>query len=228
MTAYWALDAIELARQLSSGADGPSDAEAARRLREDGPNELRDRQRLSRLDVLVRQVCSPLLLPLVFAAAASVATAAWLDAAIVLTIVVATVVIGCSREYRAQAAAAALGARLRTHATVVRDSRPRPVPAADLVAGDVVLLSAGSRGVEEGRTTFANTLRYVLITTSANLGSCSGSCRSRARCSRPSWGSRRSMSSQPSSSSGASIAPRPDSFSRTLPPAPATLARPVR
>jgi Mg2+-importing ATPase len=41
-------------------------------------------------------------------------------------------------------------------------------------AADFVLLERGldviRRGVEEGRTTFANTLKYVLITTSANLG----------------------------------------------------------
>ena len=41
-------------------------------------------------------------------------------------------------------------------------------------AADFVLLERGldviRRGVEEGRKTFANTLKYVLITTSANLG----------------------------------------------------------
>jgi Mg2+-importing ATPase len=41
-------------------------------------------------------------------------------------------------------------------------------------AADFVLLERGldviRRGVEEGRRTFANTLKYVLITTSANLG----------------------------------------------------------
>src|SRR4029079_11329063 len=41
-------------------------------------------------------------------------------------------------------------------------------------AADFVLLERGldviRRGIEEGRTTFANTLKYVLITTSANLG----------------------------------------------------------
>jgi P-type Mg2+ transporter len=41
-------------------------------------------------------------------------------------------------------------------------------------AADFVLLERGldviRRGIEEGRKTFANTLKYVLITTSANLG----------------------------------------------------------
>ena len=41
-------------------------------------------------------------------------------------------------------------------------------------AADFVLLERGldviRRGIEEGRRTFANTLKYILITTSANLG----------------------------------------------------------
>jgi P-type Mg2+ transporter len=45
-------------------------------------------------------------------------------------------------------------------------------------AADFVLLERGlaviRRGIEEGRKTFANTLKYVLITTSANLGNMVG------------------------------------------------------
>ena len=48
-----------------------------------------------------RQLRSPLLLLLVFAAGASVLTGEWLDASIVLTIVIATVAVGYSRECRA-------------------------------------------------------------------------------------------------------------------------------
>jgi magnesium-transporting ATPase (P-type) len=109
LAAYWALDVEELSKWLQSGPEGLSAARAAERLREYGPNELRKRRRLSRLDVLVRQLQSPLLLLLVFAAAASAVTGDWLDAGI-------------------------------------------------------------RRGIEEGRKTFANTLKYVLITSSANLG----------------------------------------------------------
>jgi Mg2+-importing ATPase len=144
MAAYWALDVTELARRLESSPEGLSGAEAARRLREHGPNVLRERQRLSRLDVLARQLRSPLLLLLVFAAGASAVTGEWLDAAIVLTIVIATVSVGYSREYSAQAAAAALRARLGARATVLRDRNPEPVPSEEVVRGDVVLLAAGS------------------------------------------------------------------------------------
>ena len=113
---YWALEPEELTRQLQSGPGGLSSAEAAARLRKYGRNELREHRSLSRLRVLLAQVRSPLLLLLVFAAAASALGGEWLDAAIVLTIVFATVGIGYSREYSAQSAAAALRARAYGHA----------------------------------------------------------------------------------------------------------------
>ena len=91
------------------------------------------------------QLRSPLLLLLVFAAGASALTGEWVDAAIVLAIVVASVGIGYSREYRAQAAAAALRARVQTRATrpARRRSRRRSRSRRSC-PGDVVLLSAGS------------------------------------------------------------------------------------
>ena len=144
LAAYWALDVEELSKWLQSGPEGLSGARAADRLREYGPNELRKRRRLSRLDVLVRQLQSPLLLLLVFAAAASAVTGDWLDAGIVSSIVAATVGIGYSREYSAQAAAAALSSRLRVRTSVLRDGRTEAAPIEELVPGDVVLLSAGS------------------------------------------------------------------------------------
>jgi Mg2+-importing ATPase len=141
---YWALDVDELVRQIGSTANGLSSADAAERLRVLGPNALGEHRPLSRLGVLLRQLRSPLLLLLVFAALASAFSGEWMDAAIVLTIVVATVGIGYSREYSAQAAAAALRERVRVSASVLRDGSAVPVPMEQVVPGDVVLLAAGS------------------------------------------------------------------------------------
>ena len=141
---YWALQMPELQLRLNSTADGLSSKEAERRLAEHGPNALRERRSLSRLGVLGRQLRSPLLLLLVFAATASMVSGEWLDAAIVIAIVLATVLIGYSREYSAQAAAAALRSRLRTTATVQRDGRVQSVAVEQVVPGDVVRLSAGN------------------------------------------------------------------------------------
>jgi Mg2+-importing ATPase len=144
LEAYWSLPDGEVARLVESGPQGLSSAQAAERLRTFGPNEIREQRPLSRLRVLWSQLRSPLLLLLIFAAGAAALTREWVDAVIVLTIVVATVGIGYSREYSAQAAAAALRARLSTRATALRDGQEVPVPLREIVPGDVVLLAAGS------------------------------------------------------------------------------------
>ena len=141
---WWSLPAEQVMRQLETGAQGLTTAEAERRLARLGPNLIGEHATLSRLAVLWNQLRSPLLLLLLFAAAISVVTGEWVDAAIVLAIVLASTAIGYSREYRAQSAAAELRARVQVHATVLRDGAPRSVPVQDVVPGDVVLLSAGS------------------------------------------------------------------------------------
>jgi Mg2+-importing ATPase len=142
--AYWALPPEAVAGRLQSGAGGLSSEEAERRLGQHGHNEITGRPTLTRLGVLWNQLRSPLLLLLLFAAGASAVTGEWVDAVIVLTIVLASAGIGYSREYRAQSAAAELRARVQVHTRILRDGRPRSVPLRDAVPGDVVLLSAGS------------------------------------------------------------------------------------
>lgn len=144
LSAYWALDPAELTRLLDSAPDGLSSASAEERLRRFGKNEMQRERQSSRAAVLWNQVKSPLLLLLLFAGAVSAATGEWTDALIVTSIVLATVAIGYQREYSAQTAAAALRARVKTQARVLRDCRPRLIPVEQLVPGDVVLLSAGS------------------------------------------------------------------------------------
>jgi len=141
---YWTMAPEEVAEQLRASADGLSNEEAERRLAEFGPNELSEREGFTKLGVLWNQLRSPLLLLLLFAAGVSVVTGEWVDAVIVLAIVVASVGIGYTREYRAQSAAAELRARVQVHASVLRGGEPRAVPIGEIVPGDVALLSAGS------------------------------------------------------------------------------------
>jgi Mg2+-importing ATPase len=141
---YWSLEWQELAKRLGSSAEGLTAEEAASRLRQYGRNELRESASLSRLRVLWNQLENPLLLLLVFAAVLSALTGEWVDAAIVLAVVVASAGMGYSREYGAQTAVAALRASVRTHCNVARDGVPQMIPIEEVVPGDVVLLSAGS------------------------------------------------------------------------------------
>ncbi|MBP6845667.1 MAG: magnesium-translocating P-type ATPase [Kofleriaceae bacterium] len=142
--AWWAIEVAEVARGLDTDGAGLTAAEAEARLRRYGPNTLQAKAAVTRRAVLWRQLRNPLLLLLVFAAAASLATAAWIDAAIVTVIFGASTAFGYAREYAAERSAEVLSARVQLHATAIRDGAPRPVPTHALVPGDLVVLSAGS------------------------------------------------------------------------------------
>ena len=121
---YWSLPVDELLGQLKSSRSGLSSADATSRLQLRS-DSFRWTPSLSRTRVLWRQLRSPLLLLLVFASVMSLIAGEWSDAGIVLAIVLATVGIGYSREYRAQRDLAALAERTRTRVSVLRDGAAR-------------------------------------------------------------------------------------------------------
>lgn len=143
-TAYWAVAPEELLKRLESTPQGITSVQAAERLKRFGTNQLREERPLSRLQVLLRQLASPLLLLLAFAAIIAAATGELVDAGIVMAILCASVLIGYRREYSAHAAAAALRERVKTRTKAMRDGAEQSLPVEIVVPGDVVLLSAGN------------------------------------------------------------------------------------
>jgi len=142
--AYWRRSAADLLAELGTGAQGLSAREAAARLLSRGPNAVEDQRQLSPFRLLLRQFESPLVLVLVFGAVVSLALRDWVDAAIILVIVVGSALLGFFQEYRASTAVAELRRRLALTAKVLRDGRLETIPASDIVPGDVIQLSAGN------------------------------------------------------------------------------------
>jgi Mg2+-importing ATPase len=100
---YWSRNVDDLTTSLGSGLNGLAAARAAERLAAVGPNSVED-ERLGPLRLLWRQVESPLVLILIFAAAVSLGLSQWVDAAIILAIVMGSTLLGFYQEYRASAA----------------------------------------------------------------------------------------------------------------------------
>ncbi|MEO8701648.1 MAG: magnesium-translocating P-type ATPase [Kofleriaceae bacterium] len=141
---YWTKTPAEAASELGVTLAGLTTSEAAGRLESAGSNELHPRRGASRLTVMWRQVRSPLVLLLVFAAIVSAFSQEWIDASIVGAILVASVGIGYRREYHAETAIAALLDRVQITVAVIRDGVRASIPYRDVVPGDVVMLSAGT------------------------------------------------------------------------------------
>jgi Mg2+-importing ATPase len=74
---------------------------AAARLRRVGANSVEDASHPSALGLLLRQYESPLVLILIVAAVISLTLQEWVDAAIILAIVLGSTLLGFVQEYRA-------------------------------------------------------------------------------------------------------------------------------
>jgi Ca2+-transporting ATPase len=139
------LPSTEVARALATdGLTGLSDAEAARRLTANGPNELVERGGRSPWRLLWEQLTAVMVLILIAAALLSLILGKYLEAGAIGAIVILFALLGFFQEYRAEKAIAALKKLAVPNVRVVRRSQPQEIPARDLVAGDVVQLEAGN------------------------------------------------------------------------------------
>ena len=134
----------ETKNQYSTSETGLSSAEAQKRLLENGPNLLPEGKKKGFFHILLDQLKNVMLIVLMAAAVISFALGETTDGIIILLVVVLNVVLGAVQESRASAALDSLKEMSAPNAMAIRDGSAVKIPARDLVAGDIVLLEAGS------------------------------------------------------------------------------------
>ena len=132
-------------------AAGLTAAEARRRLAESGENRIRNEGRSGAVTLFFAQFKSPIILILIGAAIVSLFLQDRTDAALILAIVLASGVLGFWQEYTATDAVAKLRALVETKTRVLRDGNEVTIPLAEVVPGDVAVLSAGAIIPGDGR-----------------------------------------------------------------------------
>lgn len=142
-TPWHAQQLEEIYHALHTSEDGLGDAEAAERLRKYGRNELRSKPPKTVLQMLRAQLIDPMVLILIGAAAFSAILQEWTEAAVIFIIVFVNAVIGIVQEKKAQSSLEALRGMSAPTACVLRQGEESIIPASELVAGDIVLLSDG-------------------------------------------------------------------------------------
>jgi len=143
---FWSYPASKLLEQMRSSPRGLSGGEAGQRLARYGPNLMRRGRKTATLSLLLSQFSSPIVLMLLFAAGLSFYLEDRTDAFIIVTIVVASGLLGFWQERGAAGAVDKLLALVHLRVTVLREGKAVEIPIEDVVPGDVVSLSAG-RGV---------------------------------------------------------------------------------
>ena len=144
----------QVMEQLHSGPRGLSEDQAREHLRQWGPNELEQPGQESVLVRILEQMKDPMILVLLAAAALSLLASRgedWLDAVIILLIVVVNSIISISQEDNAHRALEELKKMSSPRARVLRNGQEVRIEASQVVPGDVILLEAGDQVPADGR-----------------------------------------------------------------------------
>src|SRR5579883_3089934 len=124
-------------------ATGLTSGEARSRLLEVGPNEPAPIQRTSALAQLVRLVISPLMAILIVAGCIAAVVGEWVNATIVLSMVLLGVTLVFIQTYHSQQAVERLRKSVASTASVLRDRIWGELPNVEIVPDDVIRLTAG-------------------------------------------------------------------------------------
>lgn len=134
----------EVLKELKSDPNkGLSAQEASRRRMSMGTNELKKQKKKSMLGLFLEQFHDPMVVILIVGAIVSIFLNEWIDALIILFVIVMNAIIGVIQEYKAEKAIDALEKLASPKALVVRGGYLKEVDAASLVIGDVVDLEVG-------------------------------------------------------------------------------------
>ena len=145
-TPWHAIAADDVLRRLNSSTQsGLDEDEVSRRLERYGPNELPEGHKRGPLMRLLMQFNNILIYVLLAAGFVKLMVGLWLDAAIILGVVVLNALLGFIQEGKAEKALDSIRRMLSAQARTMRGEEIRMIPAETLVPGDIVLLESGDK-----------------------------------------------------------------------------------
>ncbi|HRQ63278.1 MAG TPA: HAD-IC family P-type ATPase [Xanthomonadaceae bacterium] len=156
---WHAVDAAAVLESLDANRRGLSTEKAQSRLAVHGPNALPTGPPRAAWKRLLMQFHNVLIYILLVAGIAASFMDHWVDAAVILAVVVANALIGFIQEGKAERAMDAIGQMLALRAHARRDGCWRAIPAEHLVPGDIVRLRAGDKVPADIRLLESHSLR---------------------------------------------------------------------
>jgi magnesium-transporting ATPase (P-type) len=144
--AWHAVPADQVVSRLKTDPAAGLDAnEASQRLAQYGPNRLPEGKQRGPLMRFLAQLNNILVYVLLGAGFVKLMVSLWLDAAVILGVVIINALLGFFQEGKAEKALDSIRNMLSTEARTIRGRETRLIPAEELVPGDVVLLESGDR-----------------------------------------------------------------------------------
>jgi len=140
---FWSISATELLSKLQVTAKGITTEEAKTRLISYGTNSIKPQKNSGTFILLIGQFKSPIILILLAATILSLFLRNFVDASIILSIVLISGLLGFWQEFSASNAVAKLLALVQIKVAVLRDGKEMEIPVEEIVPGDIVILNAG-------------------------------------------------------------------------------------
>jgi len=140
---FWNLSIEDAYNKLASGAKGLDDAEVALRLKQYGPNTLKNNASTSMFILFLSQFKSPITILLIVAAILSAGLGDLSDTVIILCIIILSSLLGFWQEKGAANAVKELLKMVRLQCMVFRNGTLKEIAVEEVVPGDIVTLSAG-------------------------------------------------------------------------------------
>lgn len=144
-TLWHSVSADTSLQELKASTAGLNPNEVAARLEKYGANRLPAAKKSSAFIRFLAQFHNILIYVLLGAALITIALEHWIDAGVILAVVVVNAVIGFIQEGKAEKAMDAIRHMLAPHANVIRDGERIRIEGEQLVPGDIVLLEAGDK-----------------------------------------------------------------------------------
>lgn len=153
---FWSLTAAETLTALETTDGGLMSAEAVRRQKTFGKNDIGSGQTLTRLSIFLSQFKNPLIFVLLIAGGITIALKDYHDATFILAAAGINAFLGFYQESKAERALEDLKTYVTQRVRVRRDGREFEVDSVNLVPGDVLHLLPGVRIPADARLTYAN------------------------------------------------------------------------
>lgn len=157
---WHAMDEQDVIDQFEVDSEnGLSRDEAGRRLEESGPNKLPERKKRGPLLRFLMQFHNVLIYLLLAAAVVAGLLNEWIEAIVILAVVLVNVLVSFIQEGKAEKALEGIKKMLSLEAVVVRGGERRTIDAEQVVPGDVVVLRSGDKVPADLRLVSAKNLR---------------------------------------------------------------------
>jgi Ca2+-transporting ATPase len=144
----------ELFKEFDTSTDGLTDAQAKKSLEKYGPNEIKEKKRLSPIKIFLNQFNNFLIYILFAALALSIILGDEKVESLAIGVVLLIIgLAGFIQEYKAEKAIEALKKMASLQAKVVRNGEEKRIDATELLPGDMILLEAGDKVPADARLT---------------------------------------------------------------------------